>query len=214
MKENAWVTDLLGDFIVSIPKTRRYFVIGSVALMSYTSTIGYERKIKDIDIICDDIDFQEVASKLRNLGYQQDTFVDKSFPLFSKLSKLSKSKYFRFVKEEKSLEIMTSNFGDSKNEFNIEVYPGINFSFPSKGVVTSIYNNLSFQAVSKETLFCIYTFGMRTWGRFVKTNMGQRKRDVGELYKVVDKEKLKFIASRIYLRLGKFEFRVPTFIVG
>ena len=50
-QENEWVTRALNDLLEVAPQNYSYVVLGSTALMSYTANKGYERPIKDIDII-------------------------------------------------------------------------------------------------------------------------------------------------------------------
>ena len=210
--DNKWVNPTLKDFINSVPFTQQYFCIGSVSLLSFTKKT-YDRKIKDIDIICEIKNFETIKNNLIKLGYQQYTFINKKFPFSKQLLKLAQSKYFRFEKNGKDLEIMTSDFGDLKEEILVELYPGIKFSFPSSGVVNSSFEEINLKTISPEILFCIYSFGLKTWGFFVRKNIEQRKTDLQQLKKIINKEKLNKITNNIFLAIGKFKLKVPAFLM-
>ena len=206
--DNKWVASTLRDFIDSIPSDQQYFCIGSVSLLSFIKN-SYQRKIKDIDIICDIKNFDVIRNNLLKLGYQQYTFIDKEFPFYNRLKRIALSKYFRCEKNGKNLEIMTSNFGGSKEEILVELYPGIKFSFPSSGVINSSFEGISLKTVSPETLYCIYNFGLKTWGFFVRKNIEQRRSDLQQLKKIVDREKLNNIANNVFLRIGRLKIKIP-----
>ncbi|PIP63863.1 hypothetical protein CO165_04210 [Candidatus Roizmanbacteria bacterium CG_4_9_14_3_um_filter_33_18] len=67
--DNRWVSPILEDFIKIIPSDQKYFCIGSVSLLSFTKK-SYDRKIKDIDIICEVKNFNFIKNNLLSLGYQ------------------------------------------------------------------------------------------------------------------------------------------------
>ncbi len=210
--DNQWVTSTLNNFLNSIPSNQQYFCIGSVSLLSFTQN-NYQRKIKDIDIICEAKNFETIKNSLIKLGYQQYTFIDKRFPFYNRLKKIALSKYFRFEKKGKILEIMTTNFGNLREEIKIELYPGIKFYFPSNGIIRASSEGISLRTVSPETLYCIYSFGLKTWGFFVRKNVEQRKTDLQQLKKIVDKEKLNKIANNVFIKIGKIKLKVPAFLM-
>ncbi len=210
--DNQWVTSTLNNFLNSIPSNQQYFRIGSVSLLSFTQN-NYQRKIKDIDIICEAKNFETIKNSLIKLGYQQYTFIDKRFPFYNRLKKIALSKYFRFEKKGKILEIMTTNFGNLREEIKIELYPGIKFYFPSNGIIRASSEGISLRTVSPETLYCIYSFGLKTWGFFVRKNVEQRKTDLQQLKKIVDKEKLNKIANNVFIKIGKIKLKVPAFLM-
>jgi hypothetical protein len=211
--KNRWVVSVLKDFINSIPKNQKYFCIGSVALLSFISENVYQRKIKDIDIICDINNFKDIKKPLLKKNYCQFTFVDKKFPFYKQLLKLAQLKYYRFEKNGKSLEIMTTDFGSVKNEISVEIYPGIKFTFPSSEIVNSSFEGINIKALSPETLYCIYNLGLKTWGRFNKENVIKRKADLEQLAKVIDNKKLYKITNNIFLSIGKIKLKVPVFLM-
>src|SRR3989338_4151506 len=83
--DNKWVTSTLKDFIDSIQSDQQYFCIGSVSLLSFIKN-SYQRKIKDIDIICETKNFDVVKNNLLKLDYKQYTFTDKKFPSNNELT--------------------------------------------------------------------------------------------------------------------------------
>lgn len=208
---NNWIESVLTDFLESVEKDCQYFIVGSVALVSYTSKLGYQRTIGDIDIICEEDNFSKVILVLIKKGYKQGTFIDKKFPFFTE--KLSKTKYYRFEKDGKALEIMTSKFITLNGRFKVEVYPGLSFSVPVESIFLTKLNNIEFKAVSPEALYAIAKFIFNTWMRFVKTKIEQRKNDIIQLEKVIDRKKLDFISKNAYLYVWKIKFRIPKFLI-
>ena len=67
--KNRWVAQVLQDFTNSISLDQKYFCIGSVALLSFISENVYQRKIKDIDIICDMNNFEDIKKSLLKKNY-------------------------------------------------------------------------------------------------------------------------------------------------
>ena len=211
--DNKWVSPTLNDFIKSISSGQRYFCIGSVSLLSFTKN-NYQRKIKDIDLICESKNFNSIKNNLLKFGYKQYTFIDKKFPYYKRLLKLAQSKYFRFEKDGKNLEIMTSDFGNSKKEILVELYSGIMFSFPSVGIINSSFEGINFKTVSPETLYCIYSLGLKTWGFFVRKNIEQRKNDLKQLKKIINNKKLNKIADNVFITIGKIKLKIPAFLMS
>lgn len=210
--DNKWVVLILKDFIKSIPLNQRYFCIGSISLLSFTKN-NFSREIKDIDIICDISNFEIIKNNLKKLNYKQYTFINKRFPFYKQLSKLTKSKYFRFEKNGKSLEIMTTDFGSLKSEISVEIYPGIKFSFPLKEIISSTFDEVNIKTVSPEILYCIYSLGLKTWGRLVRKDVKKRKVDLEQLAKVINRKKLTKIANSIFLKIKKIKLKIPSFLL-
>lgn len=211
--DNRWIVPMLNDFLYVLPKNHRYFLLGSVALVSYTKRLGYQRAIKDIDVICDESGFERVIEGLKKKGYTQATFITKAFPFYRKLSKLAVTKYYRFVKDGKSLEIMTTDFGNDDGMLSVELYPGAAFCIPAEAIQTTRIDGVSFQAVTPELLLLVYRFGSRTWGRLVRKNHARRNEDIKELSRVVDSAGLDAIARTISFQLGHFSMRIPVFLL-
>lgn len=213
MEDNKWVAKILRDYNDCLPGNYQYFVIGSTALISYTSKIGYVRKIKDIDIICSDKNFTSIADKLKEKGYEQNTFVDRNTPFYGRLKRLAETKYFRFVKDNKGLEIMTSPFREIDKEIEIELYPGVRFSFPTDSISSTNLYEVSFKAVTPEALFCIYSLGHNTWGKIASKGKEKREEDIRQLRPIINEEKLEKVASNIFLHLRGIKLKIPTFLI-
>lgn len=212
-RDNDWVAPVLKDFLYVLPKNHRYFILGSVALVSYTERLGYKRAIKDIDIICDESGFEAVIAGLKKKGYTQDTFITKAFPFYRKLLKIAATKYYRFVRDGKSLEVMTTDFGNDDGTLSVELYPSVMFCIPAEAIQTTRIDGVSFQAVTPELLLLVYRFGSRTWGRLVRKNHARRNEDIKELSRVVDQALLEAIVPEISFRLGPVCVRVPALLM-
>jgi len=210
--ENEWVKTSLNDFLGAIPSDYPYFALGSLALLSYTAN-NYSRQIRDIDIIGGVQGVEKVSKSLEHKGYFQDTFIDNKFPLAHKLQAIGKQKYLRYKKNGRALEIMTSNLTANDGDIDVELYPGLGISMPESAVQTTRYQGIEFQAVSPETLFCIYNFGLKTWGALVKTRIEQRRRDLAALRKIVQPDALTRIADNIHLKIGRSRIKIPSKLI-
>lgn len=212
--DNSWVTSALNDFLQAITQNYQYVVVGSVALISYTGKIGYERKIHDVDIICQAEGFSQIANKLICLGYQQSTFIDKKMPFYKTLMKLAGSKYYRFQKEDVALELMTTPFKYSQGNVCIELYPGFRVSLPESSITTTNLYGINFRAATPEALHCIYSIGFTTWGRVVKAKNSQVIEDLKNLKGVTNEVALKNLANQINIEVGKVKFKLPHILTS
>jgi len=213
-QSNSWVANHLNEFLGVCPKDYQYVVIGSVALISYTQKINYFRQIHDIDVICQAEGFTRIANELLNIGYEQSTFINKSMPFYKALMRLVNSKYYRFEKEGRALELMTTEFKKSQGSVCIELYPGLRFWFPESFVTTTNLNGVSFRAASPEALYCIYSVGFTTWGKVVRAKNSQVLEDLKNLKKVVDMKLLRETASKVRIEVGKLSFKLPLMLIG
>jgi hypothetical protein len=211
--ENEWVVSTLEDFSGAIPSNYYFFVLGSTALLSYTEAVGYSRPIRDIDAIGVQDGIQGIIVNLVAQGYRQDTFIDPQFPMANSLRKHGKSRYLRFEKENRALELMATNLQFSNGSIDVELYPELTISLPEQAVQTTRFNGRSFQALSPEALFCLYNVGLKTWGKLVKTRIDQRKQDLEAISKVMNKEKLAEIAYQAFLRIGPLKFKIPSRLI-
>lgn len=210
--ENKWVYTTLKDFLEIIPPNYPYFILGSLALLSYTENF-YSRRIRDIDLIGATHGANKLEPALLSKGYTQDTFIDKKFPFAKKLRTLGSKKYLRFERDNRALEIMTSDLTVNDGSVDVELYPGLAISMPESAIQTTRYQGLEFKAVSPETLFCIYNFGLKTWGTFVKTRIEQRRRDLAALNKIVQPDELTRAASNIHLKIGRSRITIPSKLI-
>jgi len=181
--------------------------------MSYTANKGYERPIKDIDIIGSQDGSEQIAKGLKEKGYTQESFVDKAFPFYDHLSKHSASKYLRFIRDGKAIEIMITDMPLAGGHVSADLYPGLGFSLPQWAIQQTVLGNVRFNAVSPETLYSIYKVGLRTWGLFVRTRMEQRKKDLANLEEIVDKNKLTDLVKGTRIHVGRLNFEVPKILV-
>ena len=210
---NSWVTEILGEFMQYLPQNYPHVVIGSATLISYTSKIGYERQIHDVDIICQSTGFAEVASKLISLGYEQTTFINKRMPFYNQLIKLAGSKYFRFVKGGRALEIVTSDLINKDGNIRIELYPNFKISVPDTSIVNANFGGREFKAASPEALYCIYSVGYNTWGRFVSAKNSQVRQDLQNLRKIINRDRLKEFGNQVRIEIGPVKFKLPLLLI-
>ncbi|KKU60525.1 MAG: hypothetical protein UX82_C0010G0029 [Microgenomates group bacterium GW2011_GWE1_47_12] len=210
--ENEWVKTTLADFLEAIPSDYPYFALGSLVLLSYTENF-YTRPIRDIDLIGDTHGTDKLGAVLLDKGYAQNTFIDSKFPLAHKLQAIGKKKYLRFEKNGRALEIMTSNLTANDGSIDVELYPGIAVSMSESAVQNTRYQGLEFRAVSPEALFCIYNFGLKTWGTLVKTRIEQRRRDLAALHKIVQPYALTRIADNVHLKIGRSRIKIPSKLI-
>lgn len=211
---NSWVTFALNDFLQTVPQNYQYVVVGSVALTSYTAKIVYERKIHDVDIICQAEGFSQIANKLICLGYQPSTFIDKKMPFYKTLMRLANSKYYRFQKGNLVLELMTTPFKYSQGNVCIELYPGFRVFLPESSITTTSLYGINFRAATPESLHCIYSIAFTTWGRLVKTKNSQVIEDLKNLKRVTNNVALKNLAAQINLEVGKIKFKLPHILAS
>lgn len=210
MNENY--VNALSDFVASA-RTDSYFIVGSVALLSYTQPHGYDRQIHDIDIIMETVEAVGTAEKLKELGYTQNTFINPRMPFYSKLMKHSSDKYLRFSKDSVDIEILSTNF-ESKNELDIfELYPGVKAGLPKDVFSVSTYSGVQFRTVSKEMLFFFKKFANNTMGKKVKYKEQQRYDDISHLEKLVDKHKFDQLKKSCTLFVIGVPFKTPRFLI-
>ena len=101
---NSEYIDTLSIITKDVPPDS-YIVLGSMATLSFTSKIGYERKMNDLDIIADESQVKPMKDVLEDLGFIQTTFINKRMPFYKKLLKHSQSRYLRFSKDDINVEI-------------------------------------------------------------------------------------------------------------
>src|SRR3989339_856310 len=111
------------------------------------------------------------------------------------------------------LSYTANNYSRQIRDIDVELYPGLGISMPESAVQTTRYQGIEFQAVSPETLFCIYNFGLKTWGALVKTRIEQRRRDLAALRKIVQPYALTRIADNIHLKIGRSRIKIPSKLI-
>ena len=200
----------LSDF-TSTAQSNSYFIVGSVALLSYTQKYGYDREIHDIDIIMEATEALKTAERLRELGYNQNTFINPRMPFYSKLMKHSQDRYLRFSKDTVDIEILATSITDQNGLILFEIYPGIKAGIPQEVFTTSIYSNVEFRTVTKEMLYFFKKFANNTFGRKVTYKEQQRYDDIAAIEGVLDNQLFKNIANRCRLLILGLPIKIPAF---
>jgi len=203
---------VLKDFLQCVNNSR-YFIVGSVALLSYTKPYSYDRQIQDIDIIMDKNKALEVSKKLINLGYKQNTFINPRMPFFKIFLKHSQDKFLRFSKNNLNIEILVTTFSEYKNLFIFELYPGIKAGIPKNELNISSYNGVKFDTVSVEILYLIKKIANNTVAEKVKYRQEQRYNDLKPLKKLVNFERFNLLISQVRIFIINIPFKIPKFLV-
>lgn len=202
----------LKDF-TKYAQPNKYFIVGSVALLSYTQSHGYDREIHDIDIIMETSEALKTAERLKEIGYTQNTFINPRMPFYSKLMKFAENKYLRFSKDGVDIEILATSIEERGDLVVFEMYPGIKAGLPKKVFTKSSYSNTEFRTVSKEMLYFFKKFANNTVGKKVKYKEQQRYTDIINLQNLIDKKLFNEVTelSRIYILF--ISMRVPKLIL-
>lgn len=198
--------------LTKLVKPDTYVIMGSVALLSYTKKIGYERQIHDIDIIMESREAQRITQKLLNLGYTQNTFINKRMPLYKTLNKLAKDRYLRFSKDGVDIEILSSPIDLIRKDGHVtfELFPHVSVKLPKEVFVISNYGEATFNTVSKEMLYFFKKAASNTIGKRIKYKEVQRLNDLQNLEKLVDIESFSKLKSRCKLGVFGVYFRLPS----
>lgn len=213
-RENREILSSFNDFLSVVGAESNYFVLGSVALLSYTAGVGYLRKIKDVDVIASPETAKMSRERLLLFGYKQSTFIDKEIPFHQWLVNSTGEKYLRFEKGEAAIEIHVSDFLSDRGNLKINLYRNIYVSLPADSVVETALAERKFKALSPEALYCSYQWGLKTLGRFMKIKSRQKEKDLAELKKTLDPKKLERIAENSYFYLGRFRIKIPRFLLN
>ncbi len=190
-----------------------YFIVGSVALLSYTKPHGYDRQIHDIDIIMDTEEARKVSEKLVELGYQQSTFINPRMPFYKMLTKLADNKYLRFSKDGVDIEILSTPLIESSDLISFEMYPNILVKLPIEVFVTSDYAGINFSTVTKEMLYFFKRVASNTMGRKVKYKEKQRYDDTSQIEKLVNKDLFLSLQGKCYMSMFGISFKIPKFFI-
>lgn len=197
----------LKDFLQSVTPDNNYFVMGSLSLIAHTQSIGYFRKIKDVDIICDNGDQKEIARRLFNKGYSQSTFIDNKTPFSRILKTRSHDMYLRFYKSgQADIEVLFTKIrGINDIDTEVLLYPGIWFHFPKSEFTEVELAGIIYKTVTPELLYLVKNFGKKSVGRISKIGMEKRLEDIISLRRSLNTEKLTKLKGRAYLRIFKFK---------
>lgn len=202
----------LSEF-TNIVQQNKYIIMGSVALLSYTQSQGYDREIHDIDIIMDTDEAVAVAHHLKSLGYKQTTFINPRMPFYSKLLKYAENKYLRFSKDGVDIEILSTKFEFLGELFTFEMYPAIKAAIPKDVLATSNYSDIEFSTVSKEALYFFKKVADNTEGRKVKYKQNQRYNDIAKLEKLIDQKKYSNVKNDSRLTLFGISTKIPKLLL-
>lgn len=202
----------LSDFVNST-QSSSYFIVGSVALLSYTKPNGYDREIHDIDIIMETSEASKTADRLIQLGYKQNTFINPRMPFYSKLMRYAENKYLRFSKDNTDIEILSTPIECLNNLTIFEMYPGIKAGLPKDVFVNSTYGNIEFKTVSKEMLYFFKKFANNTMGRKVKYKENQRYDDILHLEKIIDPHVYRDVANKSRLSVFGIRVKIPSILL-
>ncbi len=208
---NEKYTNTLLEF-TKITQTSSYFIVGSVALLSYTQQHGYDREIHDIDIIMEKTEALKTAKRLKELGFTQNTFINPRMPFYSKLLKYAHNRYLRFSKDGVDIEILATPFEEKNNLVWFEIYPKIKAGIPKLAFTNSSYSSVEFRTVSKEMLYLFKKVANNTVGRKVKYKQEQRNSDIAAIEKLVDAEKFNDIAGECRLSILGITMKIPGFL--
>lgn len=208
---NEKYTKALLDFAKTAEKSD-YFIVGSVALLSYTQPYGYDREIHDIDIIMAAKDITNTRNQLKQLGYTQTTFINPRMPFYTKLMKYAQDRYLRFSKDDVHIEILATPLNKKRELVFIDIYPGIKGGFPKDEFTNSTYSNVEFRTISKEMLYFIKKFAKNTFGVKVKYKEQQHFDDMSALKKLISDTALSTIGPQCRICIFGISFKIPGFL--
>lgn len=208
---NDQYTHALKDFTQAADKSK-YIIVGSIALLSYTQKHGYDREVHDIDIVMEKQAAEATKNKLLELGYKQDTFINKRMPFYNSLMKYSTDRYLRFTKDNVNVEILSTRYSEKDGLHTFEIYPGIKAGFPREEIVESDFNGVPFTTISKEMIYFIKRFANSSFGKVSNYKEEQRLKDLEQINKLIDQDKLHLIGKKCRIYLFGLAFKVPGFI--
>lgn len=213
INENQEVLATLNDFATITSNLPNIIVLGSVGLISHTQTIGYFRKIKDIDTIADSKYQDEIENHLINNGYKKSTFIDKKMP-FSKILRLfSSSKYTRFYKQDScDLEILFTPFVYQNEVLKIELFPMLYASLPQKVQIEKELMGIKIKTISAESLYSVKQLTHNSFGKLYKKGSAKRLLDHEALYKSINIHKYQDIIKAFKIKIGFLPIPIKHYI--
>lgn len=196
-----------------ISNADKYIILGSVATLSYTQKVGYIRQIHDIDVIMDRNEADVVKKLLLKDGYELKTFIDKRMPFYKSLIKHAESQYFRFIKNNVAIEILSTPFIQVEDTLKFDLYPNIWTQIPKNSIVTQQLGGARFTTLNLNLVWAIKEFLNKTLGKFMHYKGGQRKDDLAALKRIVNIKEAKELLSKCRLGYKKISFRIPTLFI-
>lgn len=192
---------------------KKYFVLGSAATLSFTSKIGYIRKMNDMDVIVDSALVEKIKEKLSNNGYQLSTFIDKRMPFYGKLTKYNRSLYLRFSRNGTNIEILSTKFIEENGFLKFDLYPNIWAKIPSRSLVTSKMGESKFTTLDVNLLYAVKQVIHNTLGRIISYKGIQRNVDLKKLKQLVDTSKAMKLLSQCSFGYKNISFKIPSFLI-
>jgi hypothetical protein len=190
-----------------------YIVLGSMATLSYTSKIGYSRKMNDLDIIVNESQVRTMKDVLINQGFIQTTFINKRMPFYKKLLKQSQSTYLRFSKGEINVEILSTKFIKKDTSIKFDLYPNFWVKIPQESLFESKIGMAKFTTLDVSLLWAIKYLLHNSLGKFMHYKGEQRIEDLSHLRKLVDLKKAKKLLSLCRFGYLPLSFQIPKFIL-
>lgn len=210
---NSEYTQVLKNILQNVNRNK-YIVLGSAATLSFTSKIGYSRKMNDLDIIIDSSLVGKIKERLSNDGYYASTFINKRMPLYRKLSKYKNSIYLRYSKQDINVEILSTEFIEENGFLKFDLYPDFWVKIPINSLVVSSLEGSRFTTLDVNLLWAIKQILGNTLGRIMVHKGNQRNADLKELKKVVDLTKAKRLLSAGKFGYKNISLKAPLFFLG
>lgn len=209
---NSKYIKILSAITKNIPQYS-YIVLGSMATLSYTSKIGYSRKMNDLDIIVDDSQVESMKDVLINQGFIQTTFINKRMPFYKKLLEHSQSIYLRFSKGDINVEILSTKFIKQDSSLKFDLYPNFWVKIPQESLFESKIGMVKFTTLDINLLWAIKYLLHNSLGKFIHHKGKQRTKDLLQLRKLVDLKKVKEILSQSRFGYGSLSFSILRFFL-
>ncbi|MFA6017086.1 MAG: hypothetical protein WC744_03295 [Patescibacteria group bacterium] len=212
-------TDLNLEYISILSKILKnsfqdsYIVLGSMATLSYTSKIGYERKMNDLDMIVDQTQVQSIREILTYQGFIQTTFINKRMPFYKKLLEHSQSIYLRFSKGDINVEILSTKFIKAKSFLKFDLYPNFWVQIPINSLFIKKLGIAKFWTLDVNLLWAIKYLLHNSLGKFMRYKGEQRTVDLSHLRKLVNLAKAKKFLSLCRFGYLSLSFQISGFFL-
>ncbi|MFA5770870.1 MAG: hypothetical protein WC894_05255 [Patescibacteria group bacterium] len=209
---NSVYTDTLSNITKGCLKDS-YIILGSAATLSFTSKVGYSRKINDLDIIADESLVKKMKHKLLKQKFIQSTFINKRMPFFQKLIKHSDSSYLRFSKGGVNVEILSTKFIKNASSLILDLYPNFWVKIPVYSLTQTKLGRAQFTTLDVNLLWAVKQLLNNTLGRFMLYKRKQRVDDLFHLKKIVNIKKAKELLRKSRFGYKSLSFKVPEFFL-
>ncbi len=209
---NSEYIDALSIITKDVPPDS-YIVLGSMATLSFTSKIGYERKMNDLDVIADESLIERIKIKLIEKGFVQTTFINKRMPFYKKLLKHSQSRYLRFSKDDINVEILTTKFIKKDSSLKFDLYPNFWVKIPEDSLFKTKIESIEFTTLDVNLLWAIKYLLHNSLGKFIFYKGEQRTEDLLHLRKLVNLGKAKKFLSLFRFGYLSLSFQIPGFFL-